>query len=137
MSDLLEAIRARLVADATISGIVGTRIRPEERPQSDELPAITYTLADMERPHYVNGQYVGQSDATIQFDCWATTRAVCVTLKAAIEQSFDGFRGTQSGVVIRWCGQVNELDLDEPPEPGSDTATFHTVIDYRFRYEDV
>lgn len=77
-----QALRTRLMDDATISGLVGTRVDWDVRPQGKALPAITLSMVD------VRDQHMGGPQATrrtiIQADCWASKASDAHTLAEAV-----------------------------------------------------
>ncbi len=68
--DMQGALRARLLAAATITTLVGTRVHWMSRPQNDPLPAITLNTVSDGRPKHLKG-YQGLRETRVQCDCWA------------------------------------------------------------------
>src|SRR5688572_25616453 len=66
------ALRSRLLADATVAGLVGTRVDWGLRPQAKSLPAITLDLPGSPRGYHMGGAQNTQI-ARVQIDYWATT----------------------------------------------------------------
>lgn len=107
---------ARLRANATIAGMVGTRIYWEERPQGSGLPAILLTGVGGERRQHMDGPMATQSLRT-QFDCMAPTKAQAVTLRQAVTALIEapGTAGTtdfQGGftTVLPGRSDINTVD---------------------------
>lgn len=76
-------LRARLLADGTIAGIVGTRIYWKLRPQGSALPAIVLGTVNGARDQHFEGAIDAQGNR-IQFDCLASTKSVAVNLRNAV-----------------------------------------------------
>jgi hypothetical protein len=76
------ALRDRLLADATITGLVGTRVDWDVRPQGKALPAITLAMVD-ERDQGMGGAQVTRN-TIIQADCWASRAIDSHTLAEAV-----------------------------------------------------
>lgn len=76
-------LRTRLLNDATISGLVGTRVDWNVRPQGKPLPAITLYL-----PNDIRDQHMGGLQTTrgpeVQVDVWAETASEAATLREAV-----------------------------------------------------
>lgn len=72
MTDFATALRARLIADAGVSALVGTRIFPMIRPQDSALPAVRYQVISDPRPEHLKG-YDGARSSRVQYDCFAET----------------------------------------------------------------
>jgi hypothetical protein len=77
-----QALRTRLLNDATIAGLVGTRIDWDARPQGKPLPAITLAMVDT-RDQHMGGPQVTRS-SIIQVDCWASKANDAHTLADAV-----------------------------------------------------
>lgn len=124
-------IRARLAADGTVSGLVGTRIYPLRLPQAPTYPAISYRRVSGVRLHDLDGTS-GRGMPRIEIDSWADTYVGVQALAAAIRQSLDGFNGTLTTIkaVIKLD---NELDLSEDePEPD----IYRIMQDYRVTHDE-
>ena len=76
-------LRTRLINDATVVGIVGTRIYWEIRPQDSALPAIVLHTVNGSRAQSLAGAMETQGNQ-IQFDCMAVTKADAVALRQAV-----------------------------------------------------
>lgn len=63
------ALRERLLNDATVAGLVGTRVDWDVRPQGKSLPAVTLSMVDT-RDQHMGGPQVTRN-TIIQADCWA------------------------------------------------------------------
>lgn len=77
------ALRSRLLADATISGLVGQRVDWGLRPQAKSLPAITLTLVPTPRAYHMGGAQNTQF-YLVQIDAWAEKYATAHQLRQAI-----------------------------------------------------
>ena len=64
-----QALRTRLLNDATVAGLVGTRVDWDARPQAKALPAVTLSMVDV-RDQHMGGAQVTRG-TIIQADCWA------------------------------------------------------------------
>lgn len=133
MADLREAIVSRTAADGTVAGIVAARIRPWQPGQADVYPALTYGITTNLRGHDLRAAH-GVAEARVQFDCWSYDQGETVALKTALENLWDGFAGTVSGVTILRSAQIDEQDLSEPPASGTDRHLYRIAVDYRVKY---
>lgn len=68
--DFQTGLRARLLADSTVSGLVGTRVYWMQRPQNSGLPAIVLQTISDPRPDHLKG-FDGARETRVQCDCWA------------------------------------------------------------------
>ena len=92
-----EAIRALLLANSGVSGLVANRVHWVNRPQGSVLPAIVL--------HRISGQpdvhYRGESglvQTRVQADCYGRTYASSVGVARALQAVLGGYSGTFSGV---------------------------------------
>lgn len=133
MADVIEAVYARTAADPAIAAVVGDRVRPGHPLQGDPYPLLLISLVSHRRGHTLTA-HDGLADDRIQFDAIGTTAAQVTALARALEALWDGYVGTASGLEIVWAGQLDEVDLDGPAEPGTDAFVRRRAIDYRFKY---
>jgi hypothetical protein len=77
-----QALKTRLLADATISDLVGTRVDWDARPQGKPLPAITLSKIDPRAQHMGGPQ--ATRNTIIQVDCWASKASDAHTLAEAV-----------------------------------------------------
>ena len=67
-----ETIRSLLVADATLSGLVGTRIYPNEMPEGVTLPAVVYqVISDVPENSFTGQTSTDIKTARLQVDSYA------------------------------------------------------------------
>jgi hypothetical protein len=97
MKDIRGAIRALLLGDATISGMVGgTRIHPGILPQgtaqTSNVPAIVQNLISEASDYHMQGAS-GLGSARVQVDCWAQTPDAAVLLAGLVFDRLSGHRG--------------------------------------------
>ena len=122
-------IRARLLADAGVSAIVGTRIYAVILPQDPTYPAASYQRISGPRMQELAGA-TDRAMARIQIDSWAVTYAGAQSLAAAIRESLNGFIGTLTThhAVIRLD---NERDWYE-----SEAGVYRVIQDYTCNHTD-
>lgn len=94
MKDIRPALRYFLLADSTISTLVGgVRIHTVRLPQGQREPSIVYNRIS-EGADYTNDGDSGLSQARFQIDAWATRQDSAVELANAIYDRLTGHRGT-------------------------------------------
>jgi hypothetical protein len=71
--DWQAALRARLLAAAPVTALVGQRVYWVERPQKSALPAITLLTVSDGREQHLKG-FDGLQSARVQIDVWAENR---------------------------------------------------------------
>lgn len=109
--DFEGALRARLLAAAPVTAIVGTRIYWEDRPQSAALPAITLGYVVDARDQNMGGFQQVQR-RLVQVDVWATTFASKKALKEAVISALSPSE-TSNGINFRPAVEVDAVSLNE------------------------
>ena len=117
-----QALRAFLLANATISGLVGTRVRPVVLAQGTALPGISYRKATAGRRPAMRGDDdlpAPQFEITV----WAADIDQAVAVANAVREAMETQGDTAGGDV--W------------PTPGDDvTVTSVTLLDEADTYDD-
>ena len=87
-----ETIYTTLTTDATVAGLVSTRVYPEPLPQAATFPAVTYQFLGGPRDASLAGAS-GTSRARFRFQCWADTHDEARSLVAAVRSAMDALNG--------------------------------------------
>jgi uncharacterized protein DUF3168 len=106
LADIRPALRAYLLADATIAATVATRVHPTVLPQGtngSNVPSIVYNVISEVTDHHTQGAS-GLVMVRMQVDCYAANVGVADALARAVKERIDG----QSGV---WT-----YGTDSPPD---------------------
>jgi hypothetical protein len=101
-------LRARLLADATIAGLVGTRIDWGLRPQGKALPAISLTLIPTPRDYHMGGAQQTQF-YRVQVDCWASNYKDAHTLRDAVIAELEPASASFFGSFVERSADMPEL----------------------------
>lgn len=139
MADIGTAIRQFLVSDATVSGLVDTRIYPDLLPQGISMPAVTYYRISTRHEGNINGSKAGIATTRIQIDAFATTRAGSNSLSEAIRKSgiLDlGYTTTNGVDILAVEIDAGQRHLIEHPSDGTDQARYVTSQDYAFVFRE-
>lgn len=125
--NLESALRAQLLADATVSGLIGTRLYPVVLPEGVQLPAVTYQRVSRTPARDLGG--VAYTQSRIQVDCWGRSygdaKAVAHAVRAAA-----GRPGAQGDVRIMLGTTAGEMDSYEP-----DTQLYRVSVDLLMVHE--
>jgi hypothetical protein len=123
-----------ILSRAAVSAIVGSRIYPNERPQSTDLECVTYQRTSGVRD-YVMGGRTGVVESRFLINCWAKSRASksgyarAKLLARAVRDTISpagGFRETVSGIDIHGIFVRNERD--ERADGASGVGRFSRVM---------
>jgi hypothetical protein len=127
------AIRTILLADATVSGLVATRVYSGTMPQRGTFPLITLKKVD-KLSDLTLDDAVGPNVLRVQVDCWAQTvdgaRALAVAVNGSDDQStqgpLHGYSGTSGGLRVN----LLRLLVERSTEFESDTQLYRVSADY-------
>ena len=102
-------LRAALLADGTVSGLVGTRVYPEVMPHDVTYPAISYQRVSTVRTQFLTG-VDDFTQVRLQVDCWASSYADAKSLANAVKSAIDGVRALDTETVYH-CFMDSMSDL--------------------------
>ncbi len=95
-----KAIYSLLTADATVSGIVGTKVYPYLAVEDIAYPYIVYTEEALEPTDTKDG--VSELDTvTVQIELYSETLTELNTLADAVRTELDRYSGSNSGLTIQ------------------------------------
>lgn len=92
LKDIRPALRSFLLADATVAGIVGTRIYPVKLPQGVSGTSLILNEISGQGDHHMQGAS-GLVTVRMQIGCWSQTADGAHALHLAVKECLDGFRG--------------------------------------------
>ena len=138
-SDVGKALRAKLLENTTLTGLIGTRFYPDVIPQGAALPAVSYYKISTQREHTLL-DCTRLAHSRIQVDCYAEKanggRDRANDIAHAIRNSgICAFRGTVDGIAI----QAVEIDSgdyydNDPPTDGNQQHRYITSFDFMVHY---
>src|SRR3972149_1809320 len=131
-------LRTFLLADATLSGLIGTRFYPLRLPQNPTMPAMTYSWVGGDRDHSMTGP-IGISSPRIQFDAWAMTYLSAEAVFEALRKRLDSFRGTAGSTKVQGAFFSVERDFYEDSADagtGSGIGLYRRSSDFFVHYEE-
>jgi hypothetical protein len=115
-----EFVFAALTADATVAGLVGTRVYPQKLPQSPTLPAITYSIVSRV-PTEANTELF---ECRLQIDTWATSYAGSNALAIATLKALRYYRRADGGNTLLSIYDSNYIDGYE-----DEREIWRTIVD--------
>jgi len=128
-----EALRARLLADAELAGLVEQRISWGSRPRMDCLPAVCLHLISGVRQYHLGGA----SDlvqSRVQADCWAPTYAAATAVSRAVVADLSGLR--DDTMRVQGAFVVDERDLADEGT-AADEILFRVSVDVMIWHEGI
>jgi porphobilinogen deaminase len=139
MSDIGTALRAKLQATAGVTGLLSTRVYPDQLEQGCDMPAAVYFVVSGNEEGSLDG-LVGLTHSRIQVDAYATTRAGANALAAAIRTALASqanSRGTWGTVAVSGCSVAGGERYDTQAKgDGSDDPYYITMRDFLVSFQD-
>jgi hypothetical protein len=115
------ALRSRLMGDATVSSLVGTRVDWGLRPQAKSLPAIRLTVVPTPRDYTMGGAQNTQF-YRVQVDCFADRPKTADDLRQAVIACLEP-------AAEPFAASFVERDFDQQEKSeGTVTGEVHTAI---------
>ena len=103
-------IYAALAADATVTGLAGARIYPEEAPDEAALPLVVYTVRAGEE---VEGSAI-MRNTTVTANCYAESDSDAESVGAAVRDVLEGFDGSDASYLVRGLYLSDYSELRDP-----------------------
>lgn len=129
MASILTAFYARSVASTTVTDNIGTRLYPDQAPETASTPYAVYSEISRTHEHSMAGAS-GLARSRIQVDCFATTRALADTAGEGFRELWDGWRGTTGTVNVRSCMIDDESTDYVAPVDANETGMYVRRIDF-------
>lgn len=102
-------LRFALLENATVAGLVGSRVYPVLAPASASLPFVTWRRSGIEREQTL-GVPMGVPRVTVEFSIFGTTYNQARELADAMRLVLDGYGGTADNTQVRQTALENEVD---------------------------
>ena len=125
-----QAIYSILTNDATVSGLVSSRVYPNKVPQGVSLPAVTYQQISGRREHTM-AESIGMVESRFQINCWDDSYSGTRTLSNAVRNVLDSITsGTYSSTFIYTAFLDNEGDMPEVAEGADQLTVYGKRLDF-------
>lgn len=132
-------LRAFLLADPILAGLIGGRLYPLRLPQRPAVPALTYQWISGHRVHSTDGAS-GLAGPRVQFDAWAATYLEVEAVMRAVRLRLDGYRGPAGDdSTIQGAFFASERDFDEDAAElgtGAGEALYRRSADFFIWHEE-
>jgi hypothetical protein len=131
LTDFDEALVDHLLGSPGLAMLVARRIYPDYFPQSEQLPAIAYTLEAESSTQTQQGPS-GMREAVYQINIWADTRREVMAVAREVLAALNGYRGSFKDIPI------SGAFLDSMSrERDSDTGAFCVSMRFTIHYQEV
>jgi len=131
-----ETVVERLAADTTVSGMVGTRIRPVQASQDDVFPYLVFERTAGQKYLNLEGVAFGET-ATFAIYCLADTDTVCQALADAARASMidPTWGGSSDQTIILLCVVEEEVsDGQETPINAKPLAPYRADLSFTLTF---
>lgn len=122
-------LHAALTSEATISALIGSRLYPLTLVQGAASPAIVYQRVSDQSEEDLDGA-VRLEGVRIQFDIYASTYPETITVRGALQDFLQGYKGTMGSTRIESCHYLDDSDSHEP-----EMQLFRSSIDFEIWYQ--
>lgn len=102
-------LRSALVANGTVSGLIGTRVYPVLAPATASLPMVTWRRTGINREQTL-GAPMGVPRVTVEYSIYGTTYEQAREVADAMRVVLDGYGGTADNTTVRQTSLENESD---------------------------
>jgi len=128
-----EQLRARLLADAELAGLVAARVSWGARPRMDALPSVCLHLISGVRNYHLGGSSE-LVQSRVQADCWAATYADATAVSRAVVADLSGLR--EPAMRVQGAFVVDERDLADEGS-AADEILYRVSVDLMIWHEGV
>jgi len=95
-----DAVLAYLKSYSGLTALVAKRIYPDDVPEGDALPAVTYMLISPSVMHTLNGK-ITLEQPIYQYTAYATTKIAARNVAAQLELALSDYHGAMSGIAVQ------------------------------------
>ena len=125
IAEIEEAVYSALTGNATLTGLISTRIYPLVLPQEVALPAVTFFRVSNLHNHGMGGD-IDLMETRLQVSILADSVSRMRTVTDAVRGVLSRWKGTYGGVIVQDSLLDNEMDDFEP-----ETEVYQCIQDYR------
>lgn len=133
LMDWQAAMRARALAAAPLTALVGQKVTWVSRPQRSALDALTLQTINEEMPQHMTG-FDGLNPALVQIDAWASSHT---KVTAILNAALDALIPAQTGNGFKFSRAFLKRKGDLPAEDVPDSTIFRASADLAFHYSTV
>lgn len=102
-------LRSALVANATVSGLIGTRVYPVLAPATASLPLVTWRRSGIQREQTLVAP-MGVPRVTVEYSIYGATYEQAREVADAMRAVLDGYGGTADNTTVRQTSLEDESD---------------------------
>jgi hypothetical protein len=131
---ICEGLRTLLLAQSTVTDVVGQKIFVTAARQGQDRPYILIDRVSDEKIKGLSG-FLSAKHCEVDIDCWANTASAAAALAKIVSDYLDDFSGATGGTeTILAVHQVDEDDTFDPPSSGGQIQEFVTILTLEIDY---
>ena len=128
-------LRTLLVAEASITALVGTRVYVETVPQGSQLPHILITQISTDEYNTLDGAG-GMRSMDVDIDGKAAGSVSATAVADAVRAYIKNYTGTAGSYTINSVLVNDESAGYEPPTDGSDVGIYYVTLDTSIQFTE-
>jgi hypothetical protein len=117
-----------VASDATLVSLIGTRVYPEEAPNTVAYPYITFSKVNT-APTRVKNIVSPLDMVKVTFFVYSNSYDTSENVAIALRNKFDNLRGTHNSINLDWCIFEDETTGD----PVMEDKIYWIAIDFLFK----
>ena len=102
-------LRSALIANATVAGLVSTRVYPVVAPASAALPFVTWRRVAIRRQQTLGGP-MGMPVTSVEYSIYGATYEQARAVADAMRSVLDGYGGTLNNTEVKQTSLEQESD---------------------------
>ncbi len=102
-------LRSALIANATVAGLVSTRVYPVVAPASAALPFVTWRRVAIRRQQTLGGP-MGMPVTSVEYSIYGATYEQAREVADAMRSVLDGYGGTSNNTEVKQTSLEQESD---------------------------
>lgn len=131
---IAKGIKTLLLAQASVTAIVSTRIFVSAAKQGTDPPYIVIDRMSDEKYKGLDGVQTGKQ-AEIDIECWARTPESAAALAEVVSDFLDDFQGATGGVeTVLAVHHLGDSDNYVAPTSGGEITEFVSLINLEIQY---
>jgi hypothetical protein len=130
-------IKDTLLADSSVTAILGTRLRPMAAGAPEVKPYATYQVTDRKTDAALDGTIADYRTIEFELGIYGDSFNSVMDASDACRDRLDQFGGTTSGVEFAPCEFESETDVEEVTTDGQELPVYVRVQTYKALYRIV
>lgn len=122
-------LRSYLIAQSDIAAVISSRCYLLVAPQGAARPLVIFRVIQSD-PFDTLQDTTGLVTSVVEIECQATSDVSAKSLKELVRRRLHTYRGAMGATTVCSCLQNSESDEYTPPQTGSDTGIYSTILEF-------